>query len=205
MRSLNATGFVAIAALAVFGAAIATSSHAHPSTQNTSAATPKFEYEVATIKPNNPDNAHGVLSGVNYPADGFTAVGFTLRSLIQEAFKLQNYQLAGGPAWLNSEKFDIDAKMESAIADALKKLPLAEQDSARRKMLLAILVDRLQLKFHREEKELPVLSLVIAKDGSKLQEAKPGDPYAPASTGRGGRGFSRNEYIHTSRFSIGEG
>lgn len=153
---------------------------------NAQSASPKFEYEVATIKPNNPDNAHGVLSGVNYPADGFTAVGFTLRSLIQEALKLQNSQLSGGQAWVNSEKFDIDAKMESSVADALNKLPPAEQDFARRQMLLAILVDRLKLAFHPETKDLPVYFLVIAKNGSKLQQAKLGDTYANGVKGRGG-------------------
>jgi len=44
-------------------------------------------------------------------------------------------------------------------------------------MLQILLVDRFKLTLHRETKELPVYELVIAKNGPKLQEAKPGDTY----------------------------
>ena len=131
-------------------------------------------------------------------------MGFTLQSSIQEAFKLQNYQLAGGPAWLNSEKFDVDAKMEPAIADALKKLPLAEQDSARRKMLLAISSLTRSIEISPQRKRTPRAFARHRKRRPETQESKPVNPNAPASTGRGSRGFVGLIHPHVP-VSIGEG
>ncbi len=170
---LRAAAKITVAATLAVCLTITPPSRARSQLQNTAATLPKFEYEVATIKPNNPEHSDGVLTGMNYPADGFTARGLTLRSLLQEALGIRDYQLSGGPAWLNSEKYDVDAKMEGSVADALKKLNSAEQYSVSRQMLLAVLVDRLKLTFHRETKELPVYSLVVAKGGPKLQESKP--------------------------------
>lgn len=172
----------------LFVVAIALPTHAQEHTQKTSATSLKFEYEVASIKPTGPESSNGVMSGMTYPADGFTVRGYTLRSLIQSALGVQNYQLSGAPAWLISEKYDIDAKMDSSVVDALQKLTPKDQFSARQQMLLALFADRLKLTFHRETKELPIYSLVIAKSGAKLQEAKPGDTLTDGSRGRAGRG-----------------
>jgi uncharacterized protein (TIGR03435 family) len=163
--------------LLIFG--LATSLAPAPSgaqSQDTSATAPKFEYEVASIKPNKP-GSNGVSSGFSYSAAGFTATGQTMQSLIQQVFEIQNDQLAGAPAWLNTERYDIDAKMDSSTADALQKLSLDDRESARRQMLKAILVDRLKITLHRETKELSIYSLVIAKNGPKLRVANPGDTY----------------------------
>ena len=54
-------------------------------------------------------------------------------------------------------------------------------------MLQAQLADSFKLTIHRETKELPIYSLVVAKGGSKLQEAKPGDSYANGLKGPDGR------------------
>jgi uncharacterized protein (TIGR03435 family) len=173
------------AALFTLGLAMALTNRAQSQTQTQStnvAPLPKFEYEVASIKPSNPAGKDGVISGMNYPADGFTARGLTLRVLLQEAFGIYDYQLTGAPAWINSEKFDVDAKMESSVADALKRLSPAQQYSTSRKMFLAILVDRLKLKYHRETKELPVYSLVVAKSGATLQETRPAVANSAGST-----------------------
>jgi uncharacterized protein (TIGR03435 family) len=68
--------------------------------------------------------------------------------------------------------------MDAATTDALKKLSQDQRWPAQQQMLQSLLADRFQLTVHRETKELPIYTLVIAKGGPKLREAKPGDPGA---------------------------
>jgi uncharacterized protein (TIGR03435 family) len=156
----------------------------------TTGAAPAFEYEVASIKPSAPmgiGKGPGFRFGISYSPDGMSIANFPLRGLIQMAFGVQDYQVSGGPDWMKSDRYDIDAKMDGSVVDALQKLSPEERNFTRQKMLQALLVDRFKLTFHRETKELPNFSLVIAKDGSKLQEAKPVDPSSPLAKDANGK------------------
>jgi uncharacterized protein (TIGR03435 family) len=101
-----------------------------------------------------------------------------LQRLIEEAFQLKDYEIAG-PDWLASDWYVVQATM-----------PLDTNKDTARLMLQEALEDRFNLKFHREEKELPVYELVPGKHGVKL---KPADDPAhrkllmdfPTPTGRG--------------------
>jgi uncharacterized protein (TIGR03435 family) len=153
-------------------------------TQNTNAtALPKFEYDVASIKLDQSDHNSSLT---NYPPDGFIATNATLSELIQNAYGILSFQVIGGSDWTNSERYVIDAKMDAETADALQKLKLEDRVLARQQMLQALLANRVKLTTHRETKELPVYLLVIAKNGSKLQPAKPGDTYPNGAKGRRG-------------------
>ena len=68
--------------------------------------------------------------------------------------------------------------MEKSVADELHKLSPDQRTLEQQPMLQALLADRFQLLLHRESKELPEYTLVIAKNGPKLQEAKAGDTYS---------------------------
>jgi len=72
--------------------------------------------------------------------------------------------------------------MDAATADALAKLSQDRRVLAQQQMLQALLAERFQLTVHRETKELTTYTLVIAKGGPKLQEAKPGDTYPNGGT-----------------------
>jgi uncharacterized protein (TIGR03435 family) len=135
----------------------------------------KFEYEVASFKPNKGD---GSMTRIQTAPDAFTGSNITLQMLVTMAYGIQNYQLEGAPSWLSSERFDVDAKIESSVADSLKNLSADDRNLARQHMMQALLADRLKLTIRRESKELPVYLLVIGKNGSKLKEAKPADPNA---------------------------
>jgi uncharacterized protein (TIGR03435 family) len=144
--------------------------------QDTTAALPKYEYDVISVK----RNQTGKSGAVGEEPDGFTSTGYTVMVLIRSAFGVNvDYQIADAPAWLNSrdEKYDVEARMDSSVADALKKLSPEERKAARRQMLLRLLADRFKLVYHTETRELPIYTLVIGKNGSKLHEAKPGDAY----------------------------
>ena len=170
-RQLRTVGFAAFAVTTLFGTMIAVSGRAQ--SQSTTAATPDYKYEVASIK-----SSKSVSGRWTAPADAFTGTGVTPLRLIQLAYKIiGDYGLSGGPSWLTSEHYDVDAKMDVDVADAISKLGKDDRAVARQQMLRALLAERFGLVIHRETKELSVYTLVIAKNGPKLQDAKPGDTY----------------------------
>src|ERR1700722_13255358 len=178
---LSVSGLVAVAVPIMFGLLHATQSRAGTQDQNAPATSPVFD--VASIKPNK--------SGTNmvrlmYSPDGLSATNGTVQMLINAAYGVENNQISGGPSWLNSDKYDIEAKMDSSTADELRKLSEDERRVERQHMLQALLADRFTLTIHRESKGIPVYALVCSKDGPKFQEAKPGDTYANGVKGPDG-------------------
>jgi len=87
----------------------------------------------------------------------------TLRAISAEAYGLKEFQVLGGPKWLDSERYDIDAK--SAGAAQGTKLWV---------MLQTLLADRFQLVAHRETKLSPGYGLVVSKAGLKMKAVEPG-------------------------------
>jgi uncharacterized protein (TIGR03435 family) len=125
---------------------------------------PRFAFEVASVKPSKSvDPSRG---GRFFPGGRYSASGIRLRSVIISAYEIDPVRLTGGPDWLDSRGFDIDAK---AVAGAIAPGAL---DRARlhrlHLMLQALLQDRFQLTVHRETKEGPVYELAIAKGGFRL-------------------------------------
>lgn len=86
-----------------------------------------------------------------------------LRELVKFAYKLHDYQLTGGPAWQDTERYDIVATYPRPIPDA--KL---------REMLQTMLGERFGLQIHRESREISGFALVVDKNGSKLHAVEPG-------------------------------
>jgi uncharacterized protein (TIGR03435 family) len=131
---------VAIAAVAVVGQTVR----------------PKFE--VASIKPTG--NRGG---GTMRPYPGRLTASAPLRLLMEAAYKVQAFQIIGGPEWVQSEGYSIDAKAEgNATFEQM------------RPMLQSLLADRFQLGLHRESRELPIYTLVPARGGLKLLPPRDG-------------------------------
>jgi uncharacterized protein (TIGR03435 family) len=130
------------------------------------AARPKFD--VASIKPSMERGFMAVR-----PLPGRLAATASVRVLMQNAYAMQPFQIVGGPEWINSERYEIEAKADGSANRAAMFL-----------MLQSLLEDRFHLKVHRETKELPVYALVAARSGLKLPTPKDGtclDPAADAS------------------------
>lgn len=87
-----------------------------------------------------------------------------LKALIEDVYRLKSYQILGAPAWLDSDRWDIDAKAAGPAT--------SQQKNA---MMATLLADRFHLQFHRETRQLPVYRLTVGKSGSKLASAKPQD------------------------------
>jgi len=129
------------------------------------AAAPVFD--VATIKPSHATDGHTHV--YRHPDDGgFQAMNISLKGLLAFAYDLPETRMIGGPAWIDSDKWDVEAKAGSEVDAQIK----AASDDARRaekqQMVQALLADRFQLTTHHEARELPVYALVVAKGGAKL-------------------------------------
>lgn len=161
--SLGAAGLAAITVSVAFGLASAPKSLAREQTQSAAAAAPEYKYDVVSVKP------HKANSGTDFAEmpDGLSAKA-NLAFLIYAAYgpmdadKLSK-TLDRAPIWVLSEFFDVDAKMDDAVADKLKKLGPAQRKVARQQMLQSLLEDRFSLKVHTESQEGPVWFLVIDK------------------------------------------
>jgi uncharacterized protein (TIGR03435 family) len=74
----------------------------------------------------------------------------------------------GGSAWMLSQAFDVQVKVDPATAERWSKLPQQSVDEERRTVLRELLAERFQLKIHREMREMPVFVLTVGNGGSKL-------------------------------------
>jgi uncharacterized protein (TIGR03435 family) len=132
--------------------------------------TPTYEFEAASIKPT---KLAGGIFMPGFTTDGYRAAHETLQTMIVQAYGVRPYQISGGPTWLTTDFYDVEAKMEPSLADALKTLGPDQLKLARQHMLQSLLADRFGLKVRSETKDGPVYFLVIGKNGPKLPDAKP--------------------------------
>jgi uncharacterized protein (TIGR03435 family) len=193
--SLTAVVFVALAAPMVLSCVSAATARIQSRAQSAAVTMPAYEYEVSSIKLYK--SANGDV-GLAYTPDGITGTNVGLPLLIQLAYGIHNDQIIGAPGWFTSENYDIQAKMEGSVADALQKLNPEQLKLARQQMLQALLADRFKLAVHHETKDLPVYSLVIAKGGFKLQESKPDETDPQGRTGMhisGSSGAMRGQLV----------
>jgi len=117
------------------------------------------EFDVTSIKPNQSGSDGTSINTL--PGGRFVATNASLKMLIESAFGVKDFQIAGGPRWLDATSYDIEAKVDRNGRMSDEEL---------RPYLQALLADRFKLKFHRETKEVSVYSLVVGKTGSKLAE-----------------------------------
>ena len=128
-------------------------------------------FEVISIKPSKPGD--GIIRLWMSP-DKFTTQGQTIKEVIKFAYDIKSdEQFSGGPSWIDSEKYDIEAKEDEATAGKLQKLPMEEHANQIRLMVQAMLADRFKLRVSHETKEIPVYALVVAKGGPKMKEEPP--------------------------------
>jgi uncharacterized protein (TIGR03435 family) len=134
------------------------------------AQTPEPQLEVATVKPSNPAKEH--LGLYWRQPDGFKREGTTLRGMIGHAYGVPSSVkglVQGGPAWMLSDAFDVQVKVDPATTQRWSKLPQQAVDEERIAVERELLAERFHLKVHREMREMPAFVLIVAKGGSKLQ------------------------------------
>jgi uncharacterized protein (TIGR03435 family) len=105
------------------------------------------------------------------------------------------FQCLGGPAWIESDPYDIEAKPDETTTEQLLKLTPKQRWPVEQRMQQALFADRLKLKVHFETREMPIFALVVAKGGLRMHEAKPGDTYANGLKGGDGKTFGGGSYM----------
>jgi uncharacterized protein (TIGR03435 family) len=140
---------------------------------------PLTSYEVASIKPLDPNTASGM---VRLPP-GASLSPLSIRRYIMNAYgAIYPPQVAGGPDWLNKDAYVINGKAPDDLVSALQKMTREDRINQTRMMEQCLLADRFHLQAHFETRVLPVYELVPAKGGLKITEVpapperKPGDP-----------------------------
>lgn len=144
---------------------------------------PRPSFEVASVKPGDPANPQ-VLVGSLGPRR-FDAINASLRMLIGFAYDVRDHQITGGPGWLSSAQFTIEAKPARTVSfpeGGLGAPPIMRQ------MVQSLLADRFKLVVHREFREQQVYELTVAKSGSRLVQVPRPTENTPWGLGFRGRG-----------------
>jgi uncharacterized protein (TIGR03435 family) len=114
----------------------------------------KPEFEVASIKKARSDESYGYRFG---PGGRAVLTHLRLRDLILVAWHIQDFRILGDADWINSENYDVEAKAEGNPSE-----------DEFRVMLQSLLAERFHLAIRRETRELPLYTLVPAKNGARL-------------------------------------
>ncbi len=127
-------------------------------------------FEVATIKLSSA--ATNTSSGISTGSGRLSAKNVTLKRCIVGAYEISPQQITGGPPWLDSTRFDIEAKSEKPT----------DEDAELNRLLIQLLADRFQLKLHTEQRPTQVYMLEQLPAGLKLKPDETGEAYSNTSS-----------------------
>jgi bla regulator protein BlaR1 len=182
--------FRSLSLLAIAAAALA-STPAHAQILHPTQPLPSFE--VATVKPVEPRPAppppppgatvnRPRMFGIGKPGapkSDRVHVTAPAQLLILFAYNLpfgsERTRILGGPAWLGTEQFEVQAKIDDSLFAAMQKMTPDQQREQVDLMEQSLLADRFKLKVHFETREIPVYALVVARGGARLTPAKDGE------------------------------
>lgn len=139
-------------------------------------------FEVTTIRLNRAADAQGA---VFFQPGRFIAKNATVKMLIAYAYAVKEFQISGGPSWMDSERFDITAKEDESVSLSRQKLPWKQYKEQLGLMVQAMLGDRFHLRVVHQPREASILALVTAPGGSKLVRSARTGPEADLRGHRG--------------------
>ena len=114
------------------------------------------EFEAASVRVNKLDDR--IVDIRVGPGGRFMTRGYTLVLLMQRAYGVMDWNVAGGPAWIRTARFDVNAVAPGVLTEA-----------ALQPMLRKLLADRFQLRIHEETREMAGYSLQVARGGPKVK------------------------------------
>jgi uncharacterized protein (TIGR03435 family) len=166
----------------------------------TASPTPLPQFEVATIKPIDPTPGAMHMVGVKvFPGGRVTITTFSLKALICTAFDINYWQLKGGDAWTEKQMYDLEAKptqTDPPVTYNVRHSNSAISDERLRQMLQALLIERFQLKFHRDTATGQVY--LLEKSGKPIPLIPTKEAYAKMY----GEGFSGNVGFAGNRWGM---
>ena len=162
----RALAFAATLLAAAGSVTIAVAAPVRLATQSPPSASPKPTFTVASIRPSTSDRQAGPYF---MPGGRLRASAVSLKLLIRMAYSygragpLMNYELDDAPAWVDTQRFDIDATVENVGAsDPLALLRLQ-----------ALLEDRFGLRLRTETRVRPMYDLVVGDTGRRERQLRP--------------------------------
>ena len=146
----------------------------------TAQAPPTASFDVVSVKRN---TGGGGMMMRNMPGNVST-FNVPVVQLIQTAYQVQNVQIVGGPDWVRTDRFDLEARFDPSAPLGGFSTP-AQRMSA---MMKSMLRDRFGLVAHTETREMPILALKLARDDGRLgpQMKQAAVDCAALATARGG-------------------
>jgi uncharacterized protein (TIGR03435 family) len=163
------------------------------------AAASAQSFEVASVtpcKPGTPANPgeHNGMVQLTAPGGRFTARALSIKYLLEWAYGILPSQHSGGPSWIGDERYDIVAKA-----------PGNATDDEMKRMVQSLLAERFHLKFHREQREAPVLLVSTGKTPPKLFAPKPGEQHGlQVMPQMGADGKPATFHVVATKFSLAE-
>jgi uncharacterized protein (TIGR03435 family) len=128
--------------------------------QSAGADVPKLPaFEVASVKPNT--SGDGRVLMMPQPGGRLSLVNVPLKLMIRNAYRLQDFQIVGGPDWMSTARYDVVAKAGTGNPSQ-EELQL---------MLRSLLADRFKLTAHPDKREMPTYAMVLARNDRRLGTA----------------------------------
>jgi uncharacterized protein (TIGR03435 family) len=139
------------------------------------APTKPIEFDIAVFKLN---KSNGAMPYIQIPVggDGFSAQNRPIHDLIRYAFakgRGGSFRLSGQPAWVDDDRYDMQAKIAVEDLPEWKKL----NGQGQKIVLQKFLIEYLKLKFHPDLTPYPYYALTVGKTGLKFKQTKPGDTF----------------------------
>jgi len=187
VRGLRCAAMLLFVAARLAGFSFAQASKTGPTASvpgpGVAATSPAAAFEVSAVKVS---KAGSDGSDSDFENGRFTATNCSVKTLIEfEGYGIPESRILGGPKWIGTEKFDIEAKMEDGAVSRLQALPNEERRKQTRAMFQRLLADRFKLAAHWETRELPIYALVVARKGPNFQTTKEPDGRSGTSNNNG--------------------
>jgi len=152
---------------------------------------PLPSFEVASIKQDHSQDISDTKTRLfQFPSPGrFRTTNMPIKLMIQFAYNIDPSQISGGPSWVGSQGYVVEAKVDDSLVPDLQKLPDLQQRDRMRLMVRSLLADRFKLVLSHGTKEASIYALVVAKGGPRLRPTTYTPPDSSATpTSRQGRG-----------------
>jgi uncharacterized protein (TIGR03435 family) len=162
-------------------------------TVSAAAQTPaRLTFDVASIRPSNPDAQGGMVKPIP-GGHGYTVQNVPVKVLISLMYKVPTRQIEGGPDWLNTQRFDIEARIDGTYSvDDLHT------------MFQNLLTDRFGLKFHKDVREGNVYALTIDPSGLKMKPNTSPDDFEIPMQGPPAKLIGKRVYMSYLCWNLGQ-
>lgn len=155
MRRVHLTIVLATAVIAAAAISLSSQSLSKPS------------FQVASVKAN--ANSGFSPTTMRIVGNRLSATGMPLRPLIMQFYDLRDFQILGGPVWINTDQWDFEAVADDGVLLQTVNFENPDKPTSASLMVQSLVENRFQFRFHRETKELPVYELTVARNGPKFK------------------------------------